>query len=132
MPVTPATSTRRSRPEADARILDGLVEASTPWARGASCCCPTTRPRSPRARNTADPVFHPLVDSEIDGPGGVYYQPATAGCAAYPGKMLGRLLALTLQLADRRPSRLVAARRRLLARQAPRLFRRSLDRVGVR
>jgi hypothetical protein len=35
-----------------------------------------------------------LVDSEVDGPGGVYSEPATADCEAVPGhEMLGRLLA---------------------------------------
>jgi 2,3-bisphosphoglycerate-independent phosphoglycerate mutase len=35
-----------------------------------------------------------LVDSEVDGPGGVYSEPATAGARAVPGhEMVGRLLA---------------------------------------
>ena len=78
----------------DARILDGLVEgldALGPWRLLLLPDHPT--PVTLRT-HTADPVPYLLVDSEIDGPGGVYTEPATAGCAAVPGhEMLGRLLA---------------------------------------
>jgi 2,3-bisphosphoglycerate-independent phosphoglycerate mutase len=44
--------------------------------------------------HTSDPVPYLLVDSEIDGPGGTYSEPATAACEPIPGhEMLGRLLA---------------------------------------
>ena len=43
--------------------------------------------------HTTDPVPYLLVDSERDGPGGTYSEPATAGCDPVPGhEMLSRLL----------------------------------------
>jgi 2,3-bisphosphoglycerate-independent phosphoglycerate mutase len=78
----------------DARILAGLVEgldALGPWRMLLLPDHPT--PVELRT-HTTDPVPYLLVDSEIDGPGGVYSEPATADRPAVPGhEMLGRLLA---------------------------------------
>ncbi len=78
----------------DTRILDGLVEgldALGPWRMLLLPDHPT--PVELRT-HTTDSVPYLLVDSEVDGPGGVYSEPATAGCTAVPGhEMLGRLLA---------------------------------------
>ena len=42
--------------------------------------------------HTSDSVPYLLVDSEVDGPGGVYTEPGTAGCAAVAGHaLMGRL-----------------------------------------
>jgi hypothetical protein len=44
--------------------------------------------------HTTDPVPYLLVDRDVDGPGGVYSEAATAGVGAVPGhQLLGRLLA---------------------------------------
>jgi 2,3-bisphosphoglycerate-independent phosphoglycerate mutase len=78
----------------DRRILAGLVEGLDdlgPWRLLLLPDHPT--PVSLRT-HTADPVPYVLVDSAVDGPGGVYSEPATAGCEPIPGhEMLGRLLA---------------------------------------
>lgn len=78
----------------DARILAGLVEgldALGPWRMLLLPDHPT--PVELRT-HTSDPVPYLLVDSEVDGPGGVYSEPATAGSRAVPGhEMVGRLLA---------------------------------------
>jgi 2,3-bisphosphoglycerate-independent phosphoglycerate mutase len=77
----------------DARILTGLVEgldALGPWRMLLLPDHPT--PVELRT-HTADSVPYLLVDSEQDGPGGVYSEPATAGCDPIPGhEMLSRLL----------------------------------------
>ena len=78
----------------DARILAGLVEgldALGPWRMLLLPDHPT--PVELRT-HTSDPVPYLLVDSEVEGPGGVYSEPATAGSRAVPGhEMVGRLLA---------------------------------------
>jgi 2,3-bisphosphoglycerate-independent phosphoglycerate mutase len=78
----------------DQRILAGLVDgldAMGPWRLLLLPDHPT--PVELRT-HTSDPVPYLLVDSEIDGPGGVYTEPATAACAPVPGhEMLARLLA---------------------------------------
>ena len=78
----------------DSRILAGLVEgldALGPWRLLLLPDHPT--PVELRT-HTSDPVPYLLVDSEVDGPGGVYSEPATAGARAVPGhEMVGRLLA---------------------------------------
>jgi 2,3-bisphosphoglycerate-independent phosphoglycerate mutase len=78
----------------DSRILDGLVEgldALGPWRLLLLPDHPT--PVELRT-HTSESVPYLLVDREVDGPGGVYSEPATASCAAVPGhEMLGRLLA---------------------------------------
>lgn len=43
--------------------------------------------------HSADPVPYLLFDSRVDGPGGAYTEPATAGCAPVPGhELMGRLV----------------------------------------
>jgi 2,3-bisphosphoglycerate-independent phosphoglycerate mutase len=78
----------------DARILDGLAGGLAglgPWRMLLLPDHPT--PVELRT-HTADPVPYLLVDSEIDGGGGVYTEAATADCPPVPGhEMLGRLLA---------------------------------------
>jgi 2,3-bisphosphoglycerate-independent phosphoglycerate mutase len=78
----------------DRRILAGLVEgldALGPWRMLLVPDHPT--PVALRT-HTTDPVPYLLVDSERDGPGGVYSEPATAGADPVPGhELLGRLLA---------------------------------------
>jgi 2,3-bisphosphoglycerate-independent phosphoglycerate mutase len=78
----------------DTRILEGLVaglDDQGPWRMLLLPDHPT--PVELRT-HTSDSVPYLLVDSEVDGPGGVYSEPATADCEAVPGhEMLGRLLA---------------------------------------
>jgi 2,3-bisphosphoglycerate-independent phosphoglycerate mutase len=73
----------------DRRILGPLVEGLdadlAPWRLLLLPDHPT--PVELRT-HTSDPVPYVLVDSATDGPGGVYSEPATAGCAAVPGHML--------------------------------------------
>ena len=77
----------------DARILHGLVEgldALGPWRL---LLLPDHATPIDLRTHTPDPVPYLLVDSEIDGPGGVYTEPATADCRPIPGhELLGRLL----------------------------------------
>jgi 2,3-bisphosphoglycerate-independent phosphoglycerate mutase len=77
----------------DSRILAGLVEgldALGPWRMLLLPDHPT--PVELRT-HTADSVPYLLVDSEQDGPGGIYSEPATAECEPIPGhEMLSRLL----------------------------------------
>ena len=79
-PATPATSTRRSGPSrtGTARSSPAWSPASTRWARGGCCCCPTT-PRRCGSRPTP-PTRCPylLVDSAVDGPGGTYTERGVA------------------------------------------------------
>ena len=78
----------------DARILDGLVEgldALGPWRLLLLPDHPT--PVELRT-HTVEPVPYLLVDSEIDGPGGTYSEPATVNRPPIPGhELLDRLLA---------------------------------------
>jgi len=78
----------------DSRILSGLVDGLDvlgPWRMLLLPDHPT--PVELRT-HTTDSVPYLLVDSELDGPGGVYSEPATAGCEPIPGhEMLSRLLA---------------------------------------
>jgi 2,3-bisphosphoglycerate-independent phosphoglycerate mutase len=77
----------------DSRILAGLVEgldALGPWRMLLLPDHPT--PVELRT-HTTDSVPYLLVDSEQDGPGGIYSEPATAECEPIPGhEMLSRLL----------------------------------------
>ncbi|HET8618648.1 MAG TPA: 2,3-bisphosphoglycerate-independent phosphoglycerate mutase [Acidimicrobiales bacterium] len=77
----------------DRRILAGLVEGLDdlgPWRLLLLPDHPT--PVALRT-HTTDPVPYLLVDSAVDGPGGTYSEPATAGCRPLPGhEMLSRLL----------------------------------------
>jgi 2,3-bisphosphoglycerate-independent phosphoglycerate mutase len=78
----------------DSRILAGLVDgldAQGPWRLLLLPDHPT--PVALRT-HTSESVPYLLVDSELDGPGGTYSEPATAGCEPVPGhELLGRLLA---------------------------------------
>jgi len=77
----------------DSRILAGLVEgldALGPWRMLLLPDHPT--PVELRT-HTAESVPYLLVDSEQDGPGGIYSEPATAELEPIPGhEMLSRLL----------------------------------------
>jgi 2,3-bisphosphoglycerate-independent phosphoglycerate mutase len=77
----------------DARILDGLVEgldAMGPWRL---LLLPDHATPVERRTHTTEPVPYLLVDSRVDGPGGLYTEPATAGSTPVPGhELLGRLL----------------------------------------
>ena len=67
----------------DRRILAGLVDG--PRRPGAVAAAAAARPPHAGARcktHTTDSVPYLLVDSATDGPGGVYTEPATAGCRA--------------------------------------------------
>ena len=78
----------------DSRILDGLVaglDEMGPWRMLLLPDHPT--PVALRT-HTTDSVPYLLVDSEVDGPGGVYSEAATAGSPAVPGhELLPQLLA---------------------------------------
>jgi len=78
----------------DSRILEGLVEGLDDLGPWRMLLLPDHPTPVELRTHTSDSVPYLLVDSEIDGPGGVYSEPATAGCDAVPGhEMLGRLLA---------------------------------------
>jgi 2,3-bisphosphoglycerate-independent phosphoglycerate mutase len=72
----------------DARILHGLVEgldAMGPWR----LLLLPDHPTPVRLKtHTTDSVPYLLVDSTVDGPGGIYSEPATAGCTPVPGHTL--------------------------------------------
>jgi hypothetical protein len=43
--------------------------------------------------HTSEPVPYLLFDAQKDGPGGVYTEPATAGCEPVPAhQLMGRLI----------------------------------------
>ncbi|HET6952271.1 MAG TPA: 2,3-bisphosphoglycerate-independent phosphoglycerate mutase [Acidimicrobiales bacterium] len=78
----------------DRRILSGLVEGLDDLGPWRMLLLPDHPTPVELRTHTTDAVPYLLVDSEIDGPGGTYSEPATAGCGAVPGhEMLGRLLA---------------------------------------
>jgi 2,3-bisphosphoglycerate-independent phosphoglycerate mutase len=77
----------------DRRILAGLVEgldAMGPWR----LLLLPDHPTPVRLKtHTTDSVPYLLVDSEHDGPGGVYTEPATAACEPIPAHhLMARLL----------------------------------------
>jgi 2,3-bisphosphoglycerate-independent phosphoglycerate mutase len=77
----------------DRRILAGLVDgldALGPWR----LLLLPDHPTPVRLKtHTIDSVPYLLVDSSVDGPGGVYSEPATAACAPVPGHaLMGRLV----------------------------------------
>ena len=78
----------------DRRILAGLVEGLDELGEWRLLLLPD-HPTPVRLRtHTADSVPYLLVDRDVDGPGGVYTEAATAGAAPVPGhELLGRLLA---------------------------------------
>jgi 2,3-bisphosphoglycerate-independent phosphoglycerate mutase len=77
----------------DRRILAGLVDgldALGPWRL---LLLPDHPTPVERKTHTSDSVPYLLVDSRQDGSGGVYSEPATAGCEPVPGhELMGRLL----------------------------------------
>ena len=77
----------------DRRILAGLIDgldAIGPWR----LLLLPDHPTPVRLKtHTTDSVPYLLVDSSVDGPGGVYSEPATAACAPVPGHaLMGRLV----------------------------------------
>ena len=86
-PATPATSRRRSRRSrtGTAASSPAWSRASTRWARGGCCCCPTT-PRPSSSRPTP-PTRCPTCWStpQVDGPGGVYTEAGVADARPGPG-----------------------------------------------
>ena len=83
----------RSLESWDARVLAPLVDeldAMGPWRLLLMPDHPT--PVALKT-HTMDPVPWLLVDSAVDGPGGVYSEPATAGATVVPGhSLMARLL----------------------------------------
>ena len=82
----------------DDRILSDLVEgldAMGPWRL---LLLPDHPTPVALKTHTTDSVPYLLVDSATDGPGGVYSEPATAGCAPVPGhELMARLLSATVR-----------------------------------
>jgi 2,3-bisphosphoglycerate-independent phosphoglycerate mutase len=78
----------------DRRILAGLIEGLDEQGEWRLLLLPD-HPTPVRLRtHTSDSVPFLLVDRDLDGPGGVYSEPATAAATALPGhSLLGRLLA---------------------------------------
>jgi 2,3-bisphosphoglycerate-independent phosphoglycerate mutase len=78
----------------DGRILAGLVDGLDAMGHWRMLLLPD-HPTPVRSKtHTMDPVPYLLFDSASDGPGGVYSEPATAGCDPVPGhELMGRLLA---------------------------------------
>jgi 2,3-bisphosphoglycerate-independent phosphoglycerate mutase len=78
----------------DRRILSGLVEGLDEMGEWRLLLLPD-HPTPVRLRtHTSDSVPYLLVDRDVDGPGGVYTEPATAASEPVPGHaLLGRLLA---------------------------------------
>jgi 2,3-bisphosphoglycerate-independent phosphoglycerate mutase len=77
----------------DRRILSGLIDgldALGPWR----LLLLPDHPTPVRLKtHTTDSVPYLLVDSAVDGPGGVYSEPATATCTAVPGhSLMGKLV----------------------------------------
>jgi 2,3-bisphosphoglycerate-independent phosphoglycerate mutase len=77
----------------DRRILTDLVaglDAMGPWRM---LLLPDHPTPVELKTHTTDSVPYLLVDSAVDGPGGTYTEPATAGCEAVPGhELMGRLV----------------------------------------
>jgi 2,3-bisphosphoglycerate-independent phosphoglycerate mutase len=72
----------------DRRILAGLVEGLDDLGSWRLLLVPD-HPTPVRLRtHTTDPVPYLLVDSDIDGPGGTYSEPATARATPVPGHTL--------------------------------------------
>jgi 2,3-bisphosphoglycerate-independent phosphoglycerate mutase len=77
----------------DRRILSGLVEGLDDLGPWRLLLLPDHATPVERRTHTSEPVPYLLVDSEVDGPGGVYTEPATAGATPVPGhELLPRLL----------------------------------------
>jgi 2,3-bisphosphoglycerate-independent phosphoglycerate mutase len=78
----------------DRRILADLVDGLDDLGPWRMLLLPDHPTPVELRTHTSDPVPYLLVDSAVDGPGGTYTEPATAGSVPVPGhEMLGRLLA---------------------------------------
>ncbi len=77
----------------DRRILGPMVEGLKALAPWRLLLLPDHATPVAMRTHTSDPVPYVLVDSEVDGPGGVYSEAATSGCSAVPGHaLMGRLV----------------------------------------
>ena len=78
----------------DRRILAGLVDGLDEMGRWRLLLLPDHATPLTLRGHTADPVPYLLVDSEVDGPGGVYTEQGVASAEVVPGHhLMGRLLA---------------------------------------
>jgi len=76
------------------RDRDGLVAGLDGMGRWRLLLLPDHATPLTTRSHTDDPVPYLLVDSEIDGPGGVYTEQGAAAAELVPGhRLLGRLLA---------------------------------------
>jgi len=72
----------------DRRILAGLVDGLDGLGPWRLLLLPDHGTPVRTKTHTPDPVPYLLVDSAVDGPGGVYSEPATASSEAIPGHLL--------------------------------------------
>ncbi|MCY4037259.1 MAG: 2,3-bisphosphoglycerate-independent phosphoglycerate mutase [bacterium] len=78
----------------DQRILAGLLEGLDDMGPWRLLLLPDHATPLTLRRHTDDPVPYLLVDSEVEGPGGVYTEKGAAGAEVVPGhQLMGRLLA---------------------------------------
>ena len=78
----------------DQRILAGLLEGLDDMGPWRLLLLPDHATPLTLRRHTDDPVPYLLVDSEVEGPGGVYTEKGAAGTEVVPGhQLMGRLLA---------------------------------------
>ena len=77
----------------DRRILAGLIDGLDDMGEWRLMLLPDHPTPVRLQTHTTDSVPYLLVDRDVDGPGGVYSEPATATSATVPGhQLLGRLL----------------------------------------
>ena len=80
----------------DRRILTGLVEGLDSLGPWRLLLLPDHATPLRLKTHTSDPVPYLLVDSAIDGPGGVYSEPATVSRECIPGhRLISRLVGPT-------------------------------------
>ncbi len=72
----------------DRRILGPLIEGLEALAPWRLLLLPDHATPVAMRTHTSDPVPYVLVDSAVDGPGGVYSEAATEACVAVPGHSL--------------------------------------------
>jgi 2,3-bisphosphoglycerate-independent phosphoglycerate mutase len=83
----------RSLESWDSRVLTPLVDALDAMGPWRLLLLPDHPTPVALKTHTMDPVPWLLVDSAVDGPGGVYSEPATAGATSVPGhSLMARLL----------------------------------------